>query len=601
MECKYESYWLPMETKLNNRYVVEGVIGEGGMGIVYLGYDSVLDCKVSVKEYFPRKLSTRDANSTDIHIYVGPGEETFNEGLEKFVDEARILAKFDNIDGIVSVRDFFYENNTAYIVMEHVDGETIRDVVDKCGKIEGNQTLELMKPILYSLIKIHQKGLLHRDISPDNIIIDKEKKAYLIDFGAARFLENEENKTMTVFFTRGYSAEEQYAENSHKGPYTDVYGICSTMYFMLTGIRPEESIRRLIHDHVVPLDKFKDVVLTKKVKRAIMKGMSVTASKRYETVELLCRYLYGNDDKINKTIVKASLAIGIIVLLVSLGNNILKSYSNQSEKETVSEKVISENENEMASKKETSENESDVKSNNELAESELELYEGMKYSIPVKKLKQNGDLDKYVTIGDVKNIKVVYINQEIASVNKEGIISAKKAGTTDIMILQENKLCVFNLKVKKIPSLKGKKFVRESNLSKKADWKWPMWLTYKKKDAIVKKGIVEANKKYDAELVSIVTYEVKGKKQYVMKYQLLDKNGNKIECAFDEFVLEAWLGTWNICSDVDWSRSLISIFAKQKNFELYYETFALQDKTKFKSENKYYDALDNYGWKNLCG
>ena len=226
MEGKYESYWLPMETKLNNRYDIEGVIGEGGMGIVYLGYDSVLDCKVSVKEYFPRKLSTRDANSTDIHIYVGPGEETFNEGLEKFVDEARILAKFDNIDGIVSVRDFFYENNTAYIVMEHVDGETIRDVVDKCGKIEGNQTLELMKPILYSLIKIHQEGLLHRDISPDNIIIDKENKAYLIDFGAARFLENEENKTMTVFFTRGYSAEEQYAENSHKGPYTDVYGIC---------------------------------------------------------------------------------------------------------------------------------------------------------------------------------------------------------------------------------------------------------------------------------------------------------------------------------------------------------------------------------------
>lgn len=640
MEGKYESYWLPMKTKLNNRYVIEGVIGEGGMGIVYLGYDSVLDCKVSVKEYLPRKLSTRDANSTDIHIYVGPGEEAFNEGLEKFIDEARILAKFDNIDGIVSVRDFFYQNNTAYIVMEHVDGETIRDVVDKCGKIEGNQALELMKPILYSLIKIHQEGLIHRDISPDNIIIDKEKKAYLIDFGAARFLENEENKTMTIFFTRGYSAEEQYTENSHKGPYTDVYGICSTMYFMLTGIKPEESIRRLIHDHVVPLDKFKDVVLPKKVKRAIMKGMSVTASKRYETVELLCRDLYGNDDKTNKTIVKASLAIGIIVLLVSLGNNILKPYSNQSGKETVSEKVISENENEAVSEKVISENESDVKNNNELADiekgimdalkggfftyemipgvhreisgsdkksvknnttgSELELYEGMEYGIPVKKIEQDGNLERYVTIDDVKNIKVVYINQEIASVNKEGIISAKKAGTTDIMILQENKLCVFNLKVKKIPSLKGKKFVRESKFDKNADCEWTMSFRFDKKDNIVKKGLVKPDKKYDGELFSIVTYKVNGKTQYTMKYQILDKNGKEIEGAFDETPLEEWLAICDICYDINWSRNVISKLAKKKKFAVYWETFADPENIKVKTDDEYYDEMDKYGWKTLC-
>ena len=653
MEGKYESYWLPMETKLNNRYVVEGVIGEGGMGIVYLGYDSVLDCKVSVKEYFPRKLSTRDANSTDIHIYVGPGEETFNEGLEKFVDEARILAKFDNIDGIVSVRDFFYENNTAYIVMEHVDGETIRDIVDKCGKIEGNQTLELMKPILYSLIKIHQKGLLHRDISPDNIIIDKEKKAYLIDFGAARFLENEENKTMTVFFTRGYSAEEQYAENSHKGPYTDVYGICSTMYFMLTGIRPEESIRRLIHDHVVPLDKFKDVVLTKKVKRAIMKGMSVTASKRYETVELLCRDLYGNDDRVNTTIVKVSLGIGLISLLVFLGGYILKQHNNNSVNETllnkavsenkgkvVSKKEISENNNETVSKKETSENENDITNNRELVDIEKEftdnsegedviykivsglrveilgsdkksekkdtavcavmLYEGMKYSIPVRKLKQNGEVDKYVAIGDVGNIQVVSTNKKVASVNKEGIISAKKAGTTNIVTMYKNEIHRFKLRVKKFPSLKGKKFVRESKFDQNADCEWSMWFTYKKKDAIVKKGIVEANKKYDAKLVSIVTYKVKGKKQYVMKYQLLDKDGKELEGVFEEMPFEKWLYVENICIGINWSRKVISKLAKQKKFLVYWDSFAQQEDTEFESEDEYYDAMDKYGWKYIC-
>ena len=127
-----------------------------------------------------------------------------------------------------------------------------------------------------------------------------------------------------------------------------------------------------------------------------------------------------------------------------------------------------------------------------------------------------------------------------------------------------------------------------------------MWFTYKKKDAIVKKGIVEANKKYDAKLVSIVTYKVKGKKQYVMKYQLLDKDGKELEGVFEEMPFEKWLYVENICIGINWSRKVISKLAKQKKFLVYWDSFAQQEDTEFESEDEYYDAMDKYGWKYIC-
>lgn len=134
--------------------------------------------------------------------------------------------------------------------------------------------------------------IFHQDISPDNIILTKNNKAVLIDFGAARISEVRDNKTMTIFFKRGYSAEEQYIENSEKGAYTDVYGASATIYFMLTGIRPDESVRRLIRDQVVPLWKFKNIDMKRYKKQAIMKGMAVDAKKRYSSMQELCDVLY---------------------------------------------------------------------------------------------------------------------------------------------------------------------------------------------------------------------------------------------------------------------------------------------------------------------
>lgn len=297
---EYEGYWLKKDTILNKKYIILDVIEEGGMGIVYLGYDKVLQQQVSIKEFFPRRFAMRMNRERKITVYKGDSGKLFFQGLEKFVNEARILARFESLDSIVMVKDFFYENQTAYMVMERIKGENVKQFVERQGPMKPENVLAVMEPILRSLGEIHKEGLLHRDISPDNIILTKDNRGVLIDFGAARFSEMQDSKTMTVFFKRGYSAEEQYMEKSEKGAYTDVYGACTTMYFMLTGIRPDESVKRLIRDRVVPLWQFKHIGMERYKEQAIMKGMAIDAKRRYPSMDELCTALYCRQKPINK-------------------------------------------------------------------------------------------------------------------------------------------------------------------------------------------------------------------------------------------------------------------------------------------------------------
>lgn len=321
----YEGYWLPRETVLHGRYRIQDVIAEGGMGIVYLGYDPVLETKVSIKEYFPRRYGMRIPGQTSLQIYAGSSAELFRTELEKFIKEARTLARFGALDSIVSVKDFFYENETGYMVMEYVEGETVKQLVEREGKMEPQHVLRLMKPVLDCLAVIHQEKLLHRDIAPDNLILREDGRLVLIDFGTARFLSADDEQTMTIYYKSGYSAGEQYAPHTEKGPYTDVYGICTTMYFMLTGVSPEESVRRILHDRVVPLSKYRDIDLPDSAKNAIVKGMEVDILKRYADVDQLCKDLYRNVDIVNGELQKSRKnkwnvsrrgLVGILILLV---------------------------------------------------------------------------------------------------------------------------------------------------------------------------------------------------------------------------------------------------------------------------------------------
>lgn len=280
-------------TRLNGKYLVGKVIGEGGFGITYIGFNMETDLPVAIKEYFPSELATRDTTQGNvITVFSGEARDLYRDGLEKYLREARNLSMFSDLPGIVTVKDFFYENETAYIIMEYINGITLKDHLTKVGgRMKQNEVIKMMKPVLESMNKIHEVGIIHRDISPDNIMITKNKQIKLTDFGAARVFDTEDNKSITVVLKRGYAPEEQYRAKGNQGPWTDVYALCATMYRMITGVTPQEALERIIDDNVEPLSKY-DSTIWPETEYAIMKGLSLRAQDRYQTVNDLIDALY---------------------------------------------------------------------------------------------------------------------------------------------------------------------------------------------------------------------------------------------------------------------------------------------------------------------
>lgn len=172
---------LALHTILAGKYLVGRVLGEGGFGITYIGFDLNMQVPVAIKEYFPVELVGRDTTSmTGDRVLSLSGEKgrTYQAGLEKYVMEARNVSRFSDMSGVVSVKDFFYENDTAYIVMEFIDGISLKDYMKKKGApLSEEETLTLMRPVLEALQKIHEAGIIHRDISPDNIMLTFRDKA----------------------------------------------------------------------------------------------------------------------------------------------------------------------------------------------------------------------------------------------------------------------------------------------------------------------------------------------------------------------------------------------------------------------------------------
>lgn len=280
---------------LGEKYLIGKVIGEGGFGITYAAWDTVLEMPVAVKEYFPSSIASRDTSygANTINIFDGRSKDVYEQGLQRYVKEAKNLSKFHYLQGIVSVRDFFYANATAYIVMEFINGVTMKEHMRKVGKIPPEEVIRNLKPVMESLVQIHAKGIVHRDISPDNIMIQKDGSIKLIDFGAARLTENGE-KSLTVMLKRGFAPEEQYRSKGNQGPWTDVYALCATMYYMMAGKIPPEAMERLLSDELVPVEQLGLPLDVRKAK-AIDKGLAVRAGDRWQTVQELIDVLFGND------------------------------------------------------------------------------------------------------------------------------------------------------------------------------------------------------------------------------------------------------------------------------------------------------------------
>ncbi len=236
---------LPTGTVIDNRYKIMGVLGEGGFGITYLGYNQKLGMPVAIKEYFPQGTTYRDTSGSN-EVYVGSkdAESFFEHGKERFLSEAKTLVRFNSEPGIVSVMDFVEENKTAYLIMEYLDGETLQQYLKRHGKLSATETFEMLEPMMRTLEKVHAAGVIHRDISPDNIMRLKNGQLKLMDFGAAREFVDE-NRSMSIMLKKGYAPAEQYRRKGEQGPWTDVYALCATIYRCITGVTPTDSLDRM--------------------------------------------------------------------------------------------------------------------------------------------------------------------------------------------------------------------------------------------------------------------------------------------------------------------------------------------------------------------
>ena len=385
---------LAVNTVLAGKYLVGPVLGEGGFGITYAGYDLNMETRIAIKEYFPVELVTRDTTrrstgkgggasgdqvsgsastsgggSDRVISLSGEKSKTYQQGLKKYVDEARNVSQFSGIPGIVSVKDFFYENDTAYIVMEYIEGVSLKEYLkQRGGKVSEEEALAIIRPVLEALEKVHAAGIVHRDISPDNIMLTFAEQGNaeqpsasntashdvshtasasasavstatpaiiygnisavkLIDFGAARMTAKNDQKSLTIILKHGYAPEEQYRSHGEQGPWTDVYALCAVFYRMLTGKVPEPAMDRLFSDGLKRPEELGSKV-SPAVSEAIMRGLAVKKEDRIQSVRELTDALYAGKKlkkkgkrillgKYSVSVRAAALAAGCVLVLAA--------------------------------------------------------------------------------------------------------------------------------------------------------------------------------------------------------------------------------------------------------------------------------------------
>jgi serine/threonine protein kinase len=279
------SLQLKPRTLLRDQYLIGRALGHGGFGITYLAWDTGLESRLAVKEYMPNGVAGRASGDTKVLAYSDQTKPEFEWGLERFLEEARTVKKFSNHPGIVSVDTIFRENGTAYLVMEFLDGWTLEEFLRKRdGKVTFETALRLMQPVMDALSVVHSEGILHRDISPDNIYLTRTGKVKLIDFGAARNALSQKSRNLSIILKEGYAPEEQYRASGIQGPWTDVYATAATFYHAITGQSPQPALDRQAGDQLKPPTAM-GVELDPNAEAAIMKALSVKAQDRFQSME----------------------------------------------------------------------------------------------------------------------------------------------------------------------------------------------------------------------------------------------------------------------------------------------------------------------------
>ena len=297
--CGYIEGTMPEEaihiipgTILRERYIVGKVVGYGGFGVTYIAWDSLMHNKVAIKEYLPSEFATRVPGKPELTVFNGDKTKQFDDGMKKFLEEARRLAKFQNETGIVKIYDCFEENRTAYIIMEYLEGITLAEYLKDNSTIPEDVAVQMLMPIMNSLKAVHKEGIIHRDIAPDNIMITSNGEIKLIDFGAARYATTSHSRSLTVIIKPGYSPEEQYRSRGDQGAHTDVHAIGAVLYRMITGQVPPDAMERRAYfensnkDILEPVSKFAEGISENR-ENAILNAMNVRIEDRSPDMDTL--------------------------------------------------------------------------------------------------------------------------------------------------------------------------------------------------------------------------------------------------------------------------------------------------------------------------
>ena len=284
---------LPVFSILAGKYLIGSPLGKGGFGITYIAMRLTDETIVAIKEFFPNELAIRDVNGETVLPADAAKAVYYRTGMKSFTEEGRILHSLSDVEHIVHVLDMVQANGTSYLVMEYVPGISLKKYMKaQNGPFTEKRALEMIRPILLALSAMHSRHILHRDISPENLMVQPDQTLTLIDFGAARTFSQDDDDNLTVILKRGYAPEEQYHSDSRQGPWSDLYAICAVLYQMLTGIRPQEAAARVKEDQLTPLSHIPGLSLQKTTCTAIEKGLQVDPLERYPDIAAFMKVLY---------------------------------------------------------------------------------------------------------------------------------------------------------------------------------------------------------------------------------------------------------------------------------------------------------------------
>lgn len=282
---------LPVESILHGRYCMGNVLGQGGFGITYAAWDRKENRRVAVKELYPSGDVSREADRCTVQIRKGQ-ETYFAKVYNCFEQEAKMLMRLQGLEGVVSLYHIFSDNNTIYYSMEYLDGMDMGAFLTQNGRMPWEKLAPVTRTLLKALDRLHKEGLIHRDISPDNIFLTKDGTPRLIDFGSVRVYQG--NDHFTAFVKRNFAPWEQYQAEGRQGPWTDIYAFCVTLYYALSGQLPPIASNRRLQDTVIPLGQLCPA-LPANVVNAVMYGMAVRMQERCQSARELEQLLFAGE------------------------------------------------------------------------------------------------------------------------------------------------------------------------------------------------------------------------------------------------------------------------------------------------------------------